>query len=71
VKQLALQIVIGAAIAIAPAAALASETISYTYDARGRLTQVAHSGTVNNGATTTYTPDKANNRTNKTTTGAP
>ena len=37
----------------------------------GRLIQVAHSGSVNNGVSTTYTHDKANNRTNKTTTGAP
>jgi hypothetical protein len=53
------------------AAAYAAETITYTYDARGRLKQVAHTGTVNNGVTTTYTLDKADNRTNKTTTGSP
>jgi YD repeat-containing protein len=52
------------------AAAYATETITYTYDARGRLVQVQHSGTVNNGVTTTYTHDKAHNRTNVTTTGA-
>jgi Tfp pilus assembly protein PilV len=54
-------------------AAYAAETITYTYDARGRLKQVAHSGTppVNNGVNTTYTYDKADNRTNKTTTGSP
>jgi YD repeat-containing protein len=27
----------------------ASETLTYTYDARGRLTKVVHSGSVNNG----------------------
>lgn len=53
------------------AAAHAAETITYTYDARGRLKQVARSGTVNNGVVTTYTYDKAENRTNKTTTGSP
>lgn len=53
------------------AAAYAAETITYTYDARGRLVRVAHSGTVNNGVATTYSYDRANNRTNKTTTGAP
>lgn len=58
-------------IAIAPTAAFAAETITYTYDARGRLVQVARTGTVNNGVTTTYTQDKADNRTNKTTTGSP
>ena len=52
------------------AAAYATETITYTYDARGRLVQVSHSGTVNNGLNTTYAHDKANNRTNVTTTGA-
>ena len=53
------------------AAAYAAETITYTYDARGRLKQVVRSGTVNNGVTTNYTYDKADNRTNKTVTGAP
>lgn len=52
-------------------AAEAAETITYTYDARGRLVKVAHSGTVNNNVITNYTYDKADNRTNKTTTGAP
>lgn len=48
-------------------AARASEILTYSYDARGRLKSVAHSGTVNNGKTTTYTLDKADNRTAKTT----
>jgi YD repeat-containing protein len=46
------------------AAATAAETISYTYDARGRLVQVKHSGTVNNNVTANYQYDKADNRTN-------
>lgn len=50
-------------------AASASETITYTYDALGRLVQVARSGTVNNGASAGYTYDPANNRTNVTVTG--
>lgn len=49
----------------------ASETITYTYDAKGRLIKVVHSGTVNNGVQTDYTHDKADNRTNVKTTGAP
>lgn len=53
------------------AAAYAAETITYTYDARGRLVKVAHSGTVNNNVVTNYSYDKADNRTNKTTTGSP
>jgi YD repeat-containing protein len=52
-------------------AAYAAETINYSYDARGRLKQVARTGTVNNNVTTNYTYDKADNRANKTTTGSP
>jgi YD repeat-containing protein len=51
--------------------AYAAETINYSYDARGRLKQVARTGTINNNVTTNYTYDKADNRTNKTTTGSP
>lgn len=50
-------------------AAAASETITYEYDAQGRLVKVVHSGTVNNGETVVYDTDKADNRTKKTTTG--
>jgi YD repeat-containing protein len=46
------------------AAALASETITYTYDARGRLVKVERSGSVNNGVRAEYTYDKGDNRTN-------
>ena len=53
------------------AAASATETITYVYNARGQLVQVVRTGTVNNGVTTTYQIDKAQNRTNKTTTGSP
>jgi len=53
----------------ASTAAAASETIAYTYDARGRLKQAAHSGTVNNGKATAYSYDKADNRLSKSTTG--
>jgi YD repeat-containing protein len=56
---------IGAALACA-AAAMASETITYRYDARGRLVKVDHTGNVNNGITTSYTYDKAENRANVT-----
>lgn len=50
-------------------AAYAAETITYKYDARGRLVQVNHSGTVNNTIVTNYSYDKADNRTLKNTTG--
>lgn len=52
-------------------AAQATETITYTYDARGRLIKVVHTGTVNNNVQTTYSHDAADNRTNVQTTGAP
>lgn len=51
--------------------ALATETVTYTYDAKGRLVKVERTGTVNNNITTTYTHDKADNRTNVKTVGAP
>ena len=51
------------------AAAYASETINYQYDARGRLVQVSHSGSVNNNVVTNYTYDKADNRNTVTTNG--
>jgi hypothetical protein len=38
-------------------------------DALGRVVKVEHTGTVNNGVTTVYTHDKADNRTNVTVTG--
>ena len=56
---------------VAASAALAAETIVYSYDAKGRLVKVERSGTVNNNVTTNYSHDKANNRTNVTVTGSP
>jgi len=53
------------------ATALATETITYTYDAKGRLTKVVRTGTVNNNVTTNYILDKANNRKSKVTTNSP
>ena len=63
-------ILTGAALGVA-AGAQASETINYTYDARGRLITVNRSGSINNNVNTTYNIDKAENRLNKTTTGSP
>ncbi|MEA3046223.1 MAG: hypothetical protein QOJ53_555 [Sphingomonadales bacterium] len=42
----------------------ASETINYTYDARGRLVKAERSGTVNNNVKAEYKYDRAENRTN-------
>lgn len=43
--------------------AMATETITYTYDARGRLVKTEHSGTANNGVSSCYAYDAADNRT--------
>lgn len=51
--------------------ALASETVTYTYDAKGRLVKVVKTGSVNNGVTSEYTHDKADNRVRVKVTGAP
>jgi hypothetical protein len=59
-----------ASVASLPAAALAAETITYTYDVKGRLIKVERSGTVNNNVKAEYRHDKADNRTNVTVTGS-
>ncbi len=64
-------LIVVAAISSIAAAALASETVTYTYDARGRLVKVEHSGTINNGVVANYTFDKADSRTNVKVSGAP
>jgi hypothetical protein len=51
-----------ASLVAAGSAAAATETITCAYDARGRLIKVERSGTVNNGVTTDYTHDNADNR---------
>lgn len=50
--------------------AKATETITYTYDAKGRLVRVVRSGSVNNGVTVQYVHDKADNRKRLTVTGS-
>ena len=65
------RIAIGTAAAAVAAVAYAAETITYKYDTRGRLVKVERTDTVNNNVATAYTLDKADNRTNKTTSGAP
>lgn len=49
----------------------ATETLTYTYDAKGRVVTVTHTGTVNNNVQVIYTQDKADNRSNVKTTGSP
>lgn len=48
-----------------PTTATAQETIAYTYDVRGRVVQLDHTGSVNDGRQTIYTYDDANNRTER------
>ena len=65
-------IVAGAAARAAAAGlAMASETISYTYDAKGRLVEAAHGGTVNANVIANYSYDAADNRKTMNVTGAP
>jgi serralysin len=51
--------------------AYAAETVTYTYDSRGRLVKVEKNGTINDGVKTEYHYDKADNRSNVTVTGSP
>ena len=57
-------------LAIANSAA-ATETVTYAYDAKGRLVKVVRTGTVNNNVTTEYEHDKADNRARVKTTNSP
>jgi hypothetical protein len=70
-KKLEILAAAGIALAAMAAAAYASETLTYSYDARGRLVRVQHNGSVNANVSTNYTYDKADNRTLKNVTGAP
>ncbi len=56
-----------AATLIGVSGAQAAETITYTYDAQGRVIQVHSTGSANGTSTTTYTYDKAHNRITATT----
>ncbi len=47
----------------------ASQMVTYTYDAQGRLVAVASTGTVNNGVSTSITYDPAGNRSSYTVSG--
>ena len=53
------------------AAADAAETVTYTYDAKGRVVKVEHAGSVNNNVVANYSFDKADNRVTVNVTGAP
>ena len=70
-KQRIVELVVIGALIAAAGIASASETITYTYDAKGRVVKVQHSGSVNNNVVANYSYDKADNRTNLNVTGAP
>ena len=70
-KKLEILAAAGVALVAAAAVAGASETQTYSYDARGRLVRVQHNGSVNANVVTRYEYDKADNRTLKNVTGAP
>ncbi len=50
--------------------AIAAETITYTYDAKGRVKKAERTGTVNNNVNSEYAYDDANNRTRTKLTGS-
>lgn len=47
---------------LTPISVNSAETITYTYDAKGRVIKIVRAGTINNGRIKQYTHDKANNR---------
>lgn len=61
---------LGVAMLATGLAAIAAETIAYSYDAKGRLVKVVRTGTANNNVTVDYEHDKANNRTRQRTTNS-
>lgn len=68
VRKLA-RLTLVASIALSSSAAFSSETITYSYDARGRLVQSVRAGGANAGVSSSYTYDKADNRSNVTVAG--
>ena len=56
---------------LVPAAACAQETTTYTYDAKGRVVAIARTGGPSQGVATTYSYDKADNRTNVSVSNSP
>jgi YD repeat-containing protein len=51
--------------------ARAQETATYTYDTKGRVVAVQHTGGPSSGTNTAYTYDAADNRTNVNVSGSP
>jgi len=59
----AISVILTAILIINATPSMAAETITYSYDAKGRVVKVVRTGTVNNNVTYDYTHDHANNRT--------
>jgi len=55
------RIVLAASALAVTGAAVGNETITYTYDSRGRLIKVGRGGTINNNVQAEYRYDKAGN----------
>lgn len=53
------------ALALVSTAGLAAETVTHTYDSKGRLVKVVRTGTVNNNNQVCYKLDKVGNRVRK------
>jgi YD repeat-containing protein len=70
-RKRTVELIVTAVLVTAATVAAASETITYSYDAKGRLILVTHTGTVNNNVVANYTFDAADNRKNIKVTGAP
>lgn len=70
-KQRIVELVVIGALIAAAGIASASETITYSYDAKGRVVKVQHAGSINNNVVANYSYDRADNRTNLNVSGAP
>lgn len=64
------KVVAVAGVVLAGTPLVAAETVTYTYDAKGRLIKVVRTGGPSNGVQTEYQHDKADNRTRVITTGS-
>src|SRR5688572_8457935 len=65
-RRSALALVLIGSCAIAISSGYASETVTNSYDSRGRVVKVSRTGSVNNGVAACYSYDKADNRSNVT-----
>lgn len=70
-RRWTIELLVTGGLITAATVAAASETITYTYDGKGRVILVTHTGTVNSNVVANYTFDAADNRKNIKVTGAP